>query len=179
MKAQLIRDDMEVSLMSLDGMSALRARAGLGNHAPVSEMIKALHANPVADMEVRLVKRNGAQQAAVFWKNGAIMDYPDSFMLVRMGAAIPADNACAERAGMTPEQMAVAKHAYGRLVAGIMPEDFGLYDAGVVAGYENDGSFKPGPNWDKRHELAADRFPKNSITGDSDDAETARALAGV
>lgn len=178
MKAELIIP-MEVSALSPGGLAELRAAAGIGSHAKLPEILKALHHNPTDRIEIRLEQRNGYQRAVPYFKVGTIMDSPDCFFLVRNGEAIPADEACAERAGMTPEQMQAAQHANRRTRAGIMPEDFSLYDAGIIAGYDGDGNFKPGPNWDKRHTLAPERFPTNPNTGVDDDTETARALAGV
>ena len=40
-----------------------------------------------------------------------------------------------------------AQHASIRLAAGIHPDDFPLYDAGVIVGYNPDGTYMPGPNW--------------------------------
>lgn len=178
MKAELIVS-LEVSAISPEGLAELRQAAGIGSHAKLPELLKALHHNPTDRIEIRLEKRNGYQRAVPYFKVGAVLEGRDAFMLVRNGEAIPADEACAERAGMTPEQMQAAQHANRRLLSGIMPEDFTLYDTGIVAGYDGDGNFKPGPNWDKRHALAPERFPTNPSTGVDDDAETARALAGV
>ena len=77
---------------------------------------------------------------------GHVIDHPDAHLLVGMGVAIPADEECARRAGMTEAQMAAAQHAARRLAAGIHPDDFAKFDAGEIAGYEPDGSYKPGPN---------------------------------
>jgi hypothetical protein len=35
------------------------------------------------------------------------------------------------------------------LNAGIHPDDFPLFDAGIITGYLPDGNYKPGPNWDQ------------------------------
>jgi hypothetical protein len=93
--------------------------------------------------------RNGQMEPVRFWKLGAIVSRPDSYMLVRMGIAEPEDEECLQRAAMTPEQARGAQHAARRVTAGISPEDFPLYDAGIITGYNPDGSFVPGPNWDQ------------------------------
>lgn len=177
MKAQLIVAQ-EVSALSPEGLAELRREAGIGN-APLPELLKALHHNPTDRIEVRMELRNHYQRAVPYFRAGVIFESPDAYLQVRNGVAIPADEACAERAGMTVEQMEAAQHAQRRIVAGISYEDFGLYDTGIIAGYDGDGNFKPGPNWDKRHTLAPERFPANLNAGVDDDAETARALAGV
>lgn len=177
MKAQLIRDDIEISARSPEGRAELAQHAGLPESAPIHEMLKALHQNPdlAPHIECRMVLRNGYQRVVPYRKNGSILEYPDAFQLVRAGVAIPADEACAERAGMTVLQMAQQQQHYSRLMAGIAPEDVKLFDTGIITGYDGVGDFKHGPNWDRRHELAPERFPKNEVT---DATETARALAG-
>jgi hypothetical protein len=67
-------------------------------------------------------------------------------LLVQMGCAEPADEECAKASGMTPERMEAAQHAYERISIGIHPDDYELFDAGLIAGYRPDGSYIPGPN---------------------------------
>ena len=67
-------------------------------------------------------------------------------MLVEMGVAVPADEECAIKAGMSHEAIRAAQNAYERLAHGIAPEDFAKFDAGEIAGYNPDGSYIPGPN---------------------------------
>jgi hypothetical protein len=97
----------------------------------------------------RDVMRNGEIQPRTFWRHGAIIDHPQAYMLVRQGCAEPADDDCAKRAARSPKQQAEAQYAYERLAKGIHPEDFERYDAGYIAGYNPDGSYIPGPNWDQ------------------------------
>ena len=78
---------------------------------------------------------------------GTEIDHPDAYMLVRMGVAVPADAECEQAHGCTPERLADAQRVYPRTEAGIQPEDFHLWDAGVIVGYNPDGSYKPGANW--------------------------------
>ncbi len=100
--------------------------------------------------EIREVFRNRKNCKLRFWKQGALIDDSRCFRLVQMGVAIPADDECREAAGMTPEQIRKAKHGYSRLIAGIRPEDYTLFDRGVIKGYNPDGSYILGPNG---HEL--------------------------
>ena len=125
MKARIIRDDLEVS--------------------PSAELSEDEQLQTVE----RTVWRNGANQTATFWERGAILQRPDCYMLVRMGVAEPADEECEQWAGMTGQQRQQAQHAARRLSAGIHPEDFGLFDAGIILGYNPDGTYKPGPNFDQ------------------------------
>ena len=122
MKCRIIREDIEV-------------------HEPsITEEMR-------ADVVYVPTFRNGAMQPVAFWKLGTILDHPQAYMLVRQGCAEPADDACAQRAARSPEQQRAAQHAYERLTRGIVPEDFSKYDAGIITGYEPDGSYTPGPNW--------------------------------
>jgi hypothetical protein len=123
MQARIIRDDIEVS------PSAVLSE---------DEQIQTVE---------RTVWRNGANQTATFWELGAILERPDSYMLVRMGVAEPADEECRIAASMNAAQRAEAQHAARRLSAGIHPDDFRLFDAGIITGYNPDGTYKPGPNY--------------------------------
>ena len=75
-----------------------------------------------------------------------VIDHPDAWKLVRMGMAVPADEECGVAANMTEREMAVVQHAQGRVTAGIHPDDYEAYDAGLMTGYYPDGSHRPGPN---------------------------------
>lgn len=120
MKCRVIRDDLEV--------------------APNSPPEKT-----EGQIVVKSVMRNGRMTDVVFWKNGGIIDHPQSFRLVQHGCALPADEECETRANMGAEQLTAAQMAYERLRHGIHPDDFALYDAGIIEGYNDDGSYKPGP----------------------------------
>ena len=126
MKAQIVRNDIEIHLPAM---------------RPGHEEL----------YEFRSVPRNGEMVSVPFWKNGAVIDFPDCWRLVQMGCAVPADDECARKANRNVRQMAEAKKAYDRVQAGIHPDDFELFDAGVIAGYEGNGDYKPGPNWDRHH----------------------------
>lgn len=79
------------------------------------------------------------------------------------GIAEPADDECAAAVGLTSEQLKVLQVKYERVAAGIHPDDFPLYDAGVIVGYNPDGSYKPGPQWDA--------YQKAQAEAESDDEE--------
>ena len=64
-----------------------------------------------------------------------------------MGIAVPADDECAQAAGLTPVQMQAAQHAQERVRLGVHPDDYEAFDAGIMAGYNPDGTFVPGPNY--------------------------------
>jgi len=125
MKAMIIRDDIEVS-----------------PSAVLSEEEK-------AQTVERVVMRNGAKQSVRFFRQGATLSRDDCYKLVKMGVAEAADEECKQAVSMTTEQLRQAQHAARRLSAGIHPEDFALYDAGIITGYTPDGQYQPGPNWDQ------------------------------
>ena len=77
---------------------------------------------------------------------GHLIDHPDAWRLVQMGVAEPADPACVQRAGMTPERTAAALKAFERVAKGIAPEDYDAFDSGEMTGYHADGSWIAGPN---------------------------------
>jgi hypothetical protein len=100
-----------------------------------------------ANATMRVETRNQRPKHVLYWKVGTVFDLPDSFYLVRMGCAIPEDDECRERADMSDEQMATAQSQYEKVRLGIHPDDYDIFDAGVIAGYLPDGSYKPGPNF--------------------------------
>lgn len=83
---------------------------------------------------------------------GMIYEHPDVYLLVQLGVAEPADDECSKAAGMTQEMMMRAQHAQERTSRGIVPDDFELYDQGKILGYNPDGSYIRGPNWDTEPE---------------------------
>ena len=121
MQAELIRDDLEVG----------------PNAAP--ELVE-------RQAELRTVRVNGRDRKRLHWKRGTIIDNPRAVRLVQQGVALPADDECREAADMSPADLQAAQQAYERTRLGIVPDDFPLFDAGIIAGYEGDGSYKPGPN---------------------------------
>lgn len=147
MKCKVIRDDLEVS-----------------PNAP--ENVIAEHA------VLRTVKRNRKDTQVLFWKQGAILEHPEAFWLVRQGVALPADDECAAKSQRSPDEMAAAQKAYERLSKGIHPEDFELFDGGVIVGYDADGNYLPGPNFHLLEKAAAEAMEIDDTpivaTGDSE-----------
>lgn len=77
---------------------------------------------------------------------GALVENPDAYMLVRLGVAVPFDDECKLAANMTNGQMDAAQAAHRRVSLGIHPDDYAAFDAGQMLGYDEDGSWIPGPN---------------------------------
>ena len=88
---------------------------------------------------------------------GTIIDHPEAWKLVKMGVAIPADDECEKRAGMNAAQLAAAQVAQEKTRAGIAPEDYEAFEQGLMVGYEPDGSWKPGLNYEEYAQAEARR----------------------
>jgi hypothetical protein len=80
---------------------------------------------------------------------GTVIDHPKAYALVLRGVAEPADDECKAKADPTPEQMERAQFYYDRTEAGIIPDDFQAYADGLMVGYNPDGTWKPGPNFEE------------------------------
>ncbi len=71
---------------------------------------------------------------------GTVIEHRDAYKLVQMGLGIPDDDECRRKCGMSDEQIADAVKAYERTDRGIHPEDFDLYEGGIINGYDRDGN---------------------------------------
>lgn len=78
---------------------------------------------------------------------GTIFEGDQALFFVRVGACEPMDEECHQAHGYNPDQLREAQLAYRATSAGIWPEDYQLFRDGVIAGYDMDGNFLPGPNW--------------------------------
>lgn len=93
--------------------------------------------------------RNGTIQQIPFFKMDSVIEDPNAHLWVRQGIAIAVDEECSVACAKSEEQLKEARNAYQRLQDRIAPEDYELYEAGYIRGYNPDGSYIPGPNWDK------------------------------
>jgi hypothetical protein len=80
---------------------------------------------------------------------GTVFEGPNAAFFVRHGCAEPDDDECRLATKMTEEQLATTRRAYAALHACIAKEDIELFNAGVIAGYNADGSYRPGANFDQ------------------------------
>lgn len=88
---------------------------------------------------------------------GTVYTSDKAWLWVQHGCAVPVDDACEIKADRTPEQMEVAQQHYQRnYIDKIDPSDFELYEKGIITGYEMDGSYKHGPNWDQHKQEKQD-----------------------
>lgn len=104
----------------------------------------------VLDCACPTCQENGGEGCARFLDGkipvGTVLEAPDAYRLVRLGAAEPADDECQRAAAVSPRQFEAAVKAQRRAAAGIHPEDFEAFDTGEMTGYYPDGSYIPGPN---------------------------------
>lgn len=86
---------------------------------------------------------------AIFPK-GTMFSGPQAVALCRTGQAAPVDDECAKELNWTPERLKAQQDEYQMNVLGInRPEDRELWRAGVIAGYDKNLQYIPGPNWAK------------------------------
>lgn len=93
----------------------------------------------------RLIERDGNR----YWPAGTIEEHPKAYMLVRMGTAKPADDECVLAAGMSSREQAAAQRSNEAVRHGIHPDDYQLFFDEKIKGYNEDGSYIKGPNWDE------------------------------
>lgn len=96
---------------------------------------------------------------------GTLIDHPQAFRLVQQGCAEPVDPQCRARAGVSGAKLEDLKRKYQRADRGIWPIDWDAYDAGLMVGYNEDSSWKPGPNWTDgcEEEYYAVRAPEDEV----------------
>jgi hypothetical protein len=90
---------------------------------------------------------------------GTVLNQPGAYKFVRLGIADPEDEECRIAAGLSDPQILLAKMRQRRVSAGVAPEDYDAFDKGIMVGYNPDGTFKPGPNfeeaeWQERKETS-------------------------
>lgn len=85
-----------------------------------------------------------------YFPAGTIFEGEQAVLLCKTGQAKPIDKECADKAGMTEHQLAVAQVEYKMNTLGInRKEDRELYRAGIILGYDEKLQYIPGPNWEK------------------------------
>ena len=109
-----------------------------------AKLIKDLDAAPSAGDDEQIKEREDGTR---YWPEGSVIDNPRAFRLVQQGVATPEDDECTQRCSMTLQQMADAQLAQKRVAAGIHPDDYAAFDAGLMTGYDEDGKHIPGPNY--------------------------------
>lgn len=103
-------------------------------------------------------ERHVGNQSLTMIPDGTEYEHPRAWWFVRQGCAEAVDVECHRQANRTAEELAAARHAYRRTLAGIHPDDFPLYDAGYIVGYDMQRNYLPGPNWEEyQAKLAAEQ----------------------
>lgn len=82
-----------------------------------------------------------------YFPAGTAFDGEQAVFLCKTGQASPADEETANAVNMPPEVAKAVALKYEMADRGIMPAHHELYAAGVMVGYNDDGTMKPGPNW--------------------------------
>ena len=107
-------------------------------------------------LEALKKKSNGKVKPIAYFPIGTIYESPAAWKWCENGMAKPFDDECREAAGMTDADVDEAHRRFVRdFEKGIQPKDWALYDAGVIVGYREDGSYEPGPKWDEYQEALA------------------------
>jgi hypothetical protein len=99
--------------------------------------------------KVKPVTRPGATDISWIFPKGTVFDGDHAVFLVKTGQATPIDDECRQACGMTTEQLDTAQIGYVMDSLGINdPKHRDMYAGGVILGFDKDGEFIPGPNWD-------------------------------
>jgi hypothetical protein len=101
-------------------------------------------------MKAKLIRRamrdNGPGKPETRLEIGHIHERHDAYLLVHAGMAVPEDDECRKACGMTDAQIAEVVKAQNAVSKGIAPEDYDKFHRGEILGYNEDGSYIPGPN---------------------------------
>jgi hypothetical protein len=107
---------------------------------------------------------SGEQVPAAYYPRGTVFEGPQALLLCQTGQATPADKECMQALGKTPEECKQLAVEYEMNSLGVFDKkDRDLYRAGVIAGYNEDGTAKHGPNWEAYHEALAETESKGDI----------------
>lgn len=104
------------------------------------EIVDYRFASQPQDAVQREVLRNGSMTTAWFYPAGTLLEHPEAFWLVRAGEALPDDDECRKACEMNDE--AIQRAIEARKKMHIHPADRRLYDAGLITGYNGDGSYE-------------------------------------
>lgn len=96
------------------------------------------------------IKKTGSDQHPQYiYPAGTIFEGPQAVFLVKTGQAEPVDDECRAACGMDDASRAAQQENYFMDLLGIRkPEDRDLFRAKIILGYDNDGKYIPGPNWE-------------------------------
>lgn len=125
----------------------MKARLALDQYCDITKVTEAMQ--PLVSW-VPGKDGDGKPALVPMYLAGCIFEGPIALQLCRTGQASPADEECASAIGKTAAEIEQLQVEYRMNAMGINNrDDRELYRAGVIAGYEKDGTYKPGPNWGK------------------------------
>ena len=91
--------------------------------------------------------RDGTERPVFYWPAGCVVEGPVADHILAAGIGLPFDDASAKEVGMTADDLKRAQVEYDATLARIKREDMGLFRAGAITGYDDDGEYLKGPNW--------------------------------
>jgi len=122
----------------------MKAKLVITHEADMSTMSEELKS------KVRFAKNGEAGKPIAIFPAGTEFEGDQALALCRNGQATPSDQECADALGLTEAQLNALQIGYKMDMLGIhKPEDRELYRAGVISGFDKNGRYKPGVNWDE------------------------------
>jgi hypothetical protein len=122
----------------------MKAKLVITHEADMSTMSEEMKA------KVRFAKNSAGGKPIAIFPAGTEFEGVHALALCRNGQAAPSDEECANALGLSPAQLDSLQVGYKMDTLGIhKPEDRDLYRAGVISGFDKDGNYKPGVNWDE------------------------------
>lgn len=107
---------------------------------------------------------SGEYVPAAYYPRGTIFEGPQALLLCQTGQATPVDDECMQALGKTPEECEHLAVEYEMNSLGVFDKkDRELFRAGVIAGYNEDGTAKPGINWESYQEALQQAENKGDI----------------
>lgn len=107
-------------------------------------------------VEPRVRINRGVPEEFHVYPKGCEVSGAVALHIATSGQGHPLDDECVKASGLNPAQLRERQKDYEMTAKGInRPEDRILYKAGVIAGYDTDGEYIHGPNWDSYHEQMA------------------------
>lgn len=93
--------------------------------------------------------KDGQERPVFFWPKGCVVEGPVAEHILACGIGLPVDDDSAKEVGMTPDDFARVQVEYDATLAQITPADLNLFRAGAITGYDDNGNYVLGPNWEK------------------------------
>jgi len=132
-----------------------------------AELVIDADANPAAApvamrSKIAFVQRNGKDEP--YFPKGTVFEGPQALFLVQTGQAKPIDDECKKACGMTEDELAANSVEYEMDAKGIRGvRDRNFYITGVIIGYDGEGKYIPGPNWNSWHAEKKEREMEDDI----------------